>query len=79
MVYLYAGRENGLKWWSGLRNGLWNLHFSEQYLTLLCSYLLTNLLIVSSGLHSCSLLQVVGVKGHMQFNKLHRLILYIAS
>ena len=28
VLHLYAGLENGLEWWNGVCNGLWNLHFS---------------------------------------------------
>ena len=44
--------------------------FPWQYLALLCSYLLISPLIASClalGLHSCILLEVLGVKGHMHF------------
>ena len=65
--------QNGI--WIGICNELWNLHFSQQYPTLLCIHLLTNQLIASSALqwpvHGTSS-KLQGSKVMCIFNKLQQ-------
>ena len=46
-------------------NGLWNLHFSQQYPTLLCSYLLTNLRTHSQLRLVLACIRTAWIKGHV--------------